>query len=91
MFGFGKKESTAKLRTQFMIPLQRKRADGTLFEFKVQVTGYFVGAGGKPAFTIGSVSADGTNIELSSFSQSEIADITKYALNVQYKKMIGQE
>ena len=91
MFGFGKKEPTATISTKFTAPIERKRADGGILKFDVQVSGYFVGSGGKPAFTITSISANGIpNMDVSSFNPSEITEIEKYALNIQYKKLIGR-
>jgi hypothetical protein len=88
MFGFGNKESTAKVPTRFSMPIKRKRADGGDLELNVMVSGYFVGSKGKPAFTISSASVDGLpNMTLNA---TEIAEIEKYALNIQYKKLFGK-
>ena len=55
------------------------------------VSGYFAGTGGKPSFTITSISANRIpNMDLKSFNPSEIAEIEKHAINVEYKKLIGQ-
>jgi hypothetical protein len=88
MFGFGKQESSATIPTKFPMPIKRRRADGGVVEFNVQVSGYFFGSKGKPGFTITSVSADGLpNMAL---VPTEIAEIEKYAVNVQYKKLFGK-
>lgn len=89
MFGFGKKEPSAKLPVKFTIPIDRKKADGSTLEFKVQVSGYFAGSGGKPTFTITGMSANGIpNMDMASFNPSELAAIEKHALNVEYKKLV---
>ncbi len=91
MFGFGKNKSTAKIPASFTAPIERKRADGETLKFDVHVSGYFAGSGGKPAFTITSIATNGVpNMDLSGFNPSEIAELKKYALNVEYKKLIGQ-
>jgi hypothetical protein len=87
MFGFGSKESTAKVPTKFSMPIKRKRADGGDLEFNVMVSGFFFGSKGKPGFTISSASVDGLpNMTLNA---TEIAEIEKYAVNIQYKKLFG--
>ena len=89
MFGFGKNEPTAKLPVKFSVPVERKKADGGLLKFDVQVSGYFAGSGGKPTFTITGMSSKGIpNMETSTFSSSELAAIEKHALNVEYKKLV---
>ena len=91
MFGFGKKEPAGKIPTQFSFPIKRKKADGSILQFDAMISGYFSGTGGKAAFTVTSVSANRIpNMDLKSFDSSEIAEIEKYAINVQYKKLIGQ-
>jgi hypothetical protein len=88
MFGFGKKESSAQLPTNFTMPLKRKRADGGVLELNVMVKGYFSGSKGKPTFTVSSASVDGLpNMTLDA---TEIAEIEKYAVNIQYKKLFGK-
>lgn len=90
MFGFGKKASLGKIPTQFSIPISRKKADGGVLQFDALVSGYFVGTGGKAAFTITSISANRIpNMDIESFNPSEIAEIQKHALEVEYKKLIG--
>jgi len=88
MFGFGNKETTAKVPTKFTTPIKRKRADGGDLDPNVMVPGYFIGSKGKPAFTISSASVDGLpNMTLTA---TEIVEIEQYAVNIQYKKLFGR-
>ena len=90
MFGFGKREPSGKIPAQFSIPIVRKKADGGTLQFDARVSGYFVGTGGKAAFTITSISADRIpNMDIKSFTAAEIAEIEHHAVSVEYKKLIG--
>ena len=91
MFGFGKKEPSAKIPTQFYCPIQRKKADGGILEFHAMVSGYFAGLRGKPTFAVTSITVDCIpNINVSGFKSSEIATIEKYAVDVEYKRLVGR-
>jgi len=90
MFGFGKKQEFSKLPTKFEMPLERRVGDGRNIQFNIRVSGSFLGKGGKPTFSISAVEIDGApNTDLSTFSSAEIAQIERYAIDVQYKKLLG--
>ncbi len=90
MFGFGKSEPGGRIPTQFPMQITRKTATGGLLQFNAFVSGYFVGKGSKAAFSITTIAADRMpDIDIKSFSPSEIAEIERYATRVEYKKLIG--
>lgn len=90
MFGFGKKEEMSKLPTKFEMPLDRKVGDGRIVQFKARISGFFYGKSGKPAFSVTSIMIDGMpNGDPSGFTSSEISQIEKHAMEIQYKKIVG--
>jgi|WetSurMetagenome_2_1015567.scaffolds.fasta_scaffold836343_2 hypothetical protein len=88
MFGFGKQEPSAKLPARFNMPLKRKRPDGGQLELNVVVSGEFTGSGGRPVFTIKKASVDGLPDLV--LLPVERAEIEKYAVEIQYKKLLGK-
>ncbi len=91
MFGFGNRESAGRIATQFSIPITRKVATGGTLQFVAQISGYFLGRGSKVAFVVSSIAAERIpHMDLSSFSPSEISEIERHAITVEYKKLIGK-
>lgn len=83
--------SGMKMPARFKTKVERKTATQSLV-FDVEVKGYFIGKGGKPDFITEEMTVVGMpNMNLSGFFPKEIEEIRKYAMKIEYPKMLGMK
>jgi|GEM_PF-1717792 len=83
--------SGMKMPANFKAKIERKTATQDLV-FEVEVKGYFIGKGGKPDFITESMTVVGMpNMDMNGFLQNEIEDIRKYAMKVEYPRLLGMK
>jgi hypothetical protein len=89
MFKSAPAASGMKMPAKFKAKIERKTATQDLV-FDVDVRGYFIGRGGKPDFIPESISVTGMpNMNMSGFFPKEIEDIRKYAMKMEYPRLLG--
>lgn len=60
--------------------------------FDVEVKGHFLGKAGKPDFITESMAVVGMpNMNMSAFLPKEIEEIRKYAMKVEYPRLLGMK
>jgi len=78
-----------KIPVRFKTKVERKTATEDLV-FDVEVKGYFIGKGGKPDFIAEGVTVVGIpSMNLQGFLPKEIEEIRKYAMKVEYPRLLG--
>jgi hypothetical protein len=83
--------SGMKMPARFKAKIQRKTATQDLV-FDVEVKGYFIGKAGKPDFIAESMTVVGMpNMNMRAFLPKEIEEIRKYAMNVEYPRLLGMK
>lgn len=83
--------SGMKMPARFKAKVERKTATQDLV-FDVEVRGYFIGKGGKPDFITEQMNVVGMpNMNMSGFFPKEIEEIRKYAMRVEYPKLLGMK
>ena len=88
-FRSGEKAGTPKMPVKFKTKVERKTATQNLM-FDVDVKGYFIGKKGKPDFFVEEVTVTGIpNMDLRSFFPKEVDEIKKYAIRVEYPRLLG--
>jgi hypothetical protein len=81
--------SGMKMPARFKAKVERKTATQNLV-FDVDVKGYFIGKGGKPDFVTEEVTVTGIpNMNMQGFFPKEIEEIRKYAMRVEYPRLLG--
>ncbi|HUI66284.1 MAG TPA: hypothetical protein VL126_15675, partial [Bacteroidota bacterium] len=89
--GSGGAGSAPKMPARFKAKIERKTATQTLV-FDVDVKGYFVGKAGKPDFIAQDVTVVGVpSMNMTSFFPKEIEEIRRYAIRVEYPRLIGKK
>lgn len=80
-----------RMPAKFKAKIERKTATQTL-TFDVDVKGYFVGKAGKPDFVAQDITVVGVpTMNILSFFPKEIEEIRKYALKVEYPRLLGKK
>lgn len=83
--------SGMKVPVRFKTKVERKTATQSLV-FDVDVKGHFTARGGKPDFITEQLTVVGLpNMNLSQFFPKEIEEIRKYAMKVEYPKILGMK
>lgn len=78
-----------KVPARFKFKVERKTATQDIV-FDVEVRGYFIATGGKPDFTVEEMRVDGIpKMDVSGFLPKEIEEIRKYAIKVEYPRLLG--
>jgi hypothetical protein len=81
--------SGMKVPARFKFKVERKTATQELV-FDVDVRGYFIARGGKPDFTVEEMRVVGIpNMDLNGFLPKEIEEIRRYAMKVEYPRLLG--
>ena len=82
--------SPAVFKSAFNTELERRKSDNTTFALKVRVQGQFEAKGGKPVFTIITITVDGLpDMSISQLLPAEINAIKKHALEDVDPRMLG--
>ena len=82
-------EQSARLHRQFPIKIQRKTSE-ELVQFETTVEGYYVGHRGKAEFVPERITVNGIpDMNIVHFMPEEINQVKKYAIAVEYPKMLG--
>jgi len=90
-FGSAGGSGNLKMPVKFKAKVDRKTPAQTV-SFDVEVKGFFIGKAGKPDFVIEGITVIGIpNMDLSSFVSKEIDDLKKYALRVEYPRLLGMK
>ena len=80
-----------KMPVRFKAKVERKTATQDLV-FDVDVKGYFIGKGGKPDFITEQMTVVGMpNMNMNAFFPKEVEEIRKYAMKVEYPKLLGMK
>jgi hypothetical protein len=91
MFKSGGGSAGMKMPVRFKAKVERKTATQDLV-FDVDVKGYFIGRGGKPDFITEQMTVTGMpNMNMNAFFPKEVEEIRKYAMKVEYPKLIGMK
>ena len=88
---FGQTSESMRLYSEFEVKLDRKTPT-TMVQFDAKVKGYFVAKGGNPNFVTEEIYVDGMpTMNIRKFFPHELKDVNKYALSVEYPKMLGKK
>jgi hypothetical protein len=82
---------SGRLHRQFQVKIERKTPAAVL-EFDATVSGYFVGCRGKAEFVAEAISVkEIPTMDLRHFMPQEIKEVKKYALSVEYPRLLGRK
>lgn len=82
-------QQSMRLHRQFPIKIQRKTSE-ELVQFDTTVEGYYVGRKGKAEFVPEKITVNGIpDMNIVHFMPEEITQVKKYAVSVEYPKMLG--
>jgi hypothetical protein len=85
------KSSEARLRREFPVVIERQTSTSKM-HFDARVTGYFVGRSGKADFVTEKVIVQGIpEMNIKSFLPDEIREVKRYALSVEYPRMLSSK
>ena len=89
--GLGGSDGNLKMPITFRTIIRRKTTTQEV-TFDIDVKGYFVGKAGKPNFISEEITVVGIpGLNIRSFLPRELDEIKKYALQVEYPKLIGKK
>ena len=89
LFGI-EKPRDVRIPAEFPVTLERKTTAATL-QFDATVKGFFIPKGGKPDFVASEITVkDAPEMNLKSFFRSELREVSRYALSVEFPRRLGQ-
>ena len=87
LFGI-QKPRDVRISAEFPVIMERKTSEETI-QFDAKVKGFFVPKGGRPDFVASEITVkDAPEMNLSSFFPSELKEVSRYALTVEFPRRL---